>query len=158
MKILVKLILGLSACLIISCKSSGVTLEQLQKQEAEAREGLAEVQVELKDLASMKEQYSVDNKKALLAQMRDRLDDIDGEIAKLKSVTDSENSAVSGAAKKGLDSLKKEEQMLRKKIEEVEALPKENWATSLETINQSIATLETEVNKIMQNVDADSVK
>ncbi len=151
MKILGKVILGASVLVLVSCKS-GVTLQQLQKQETETREELIEVQEELKKLVDMKEQYSVDGKKAAVADANDRLNDIDKEIDNLESVKKSENSGASGAAKEGISSLKGEQQKLKTEISRMEAMPKENWAASLESINQSIKALEMEVNKIMQNV------
>lgn len=151
MKVLGKLILGVAILALVSCKS-GVTLQQLQKQENEAREELQDVQAELQKLVNMKEQYSVDGKKAAISDAKDRLGDIDNEIGKLESVKGSENSGASGAAKDGISSLKSEQQKLKTEISRMETMPKENWATSLESINQSIKALEMEVNKIMQNV------
>jgi chromosome segregation ATPase len=136
---------------LVSCKS-GVTLQKLTKQEEEAREELKEVQAELIKLADMKEQYSVDSKKAALKDMKKRLDEIDNELTKLKAVANSDNSAVKASAKDGIAALEAEDKRLRAEITKLEAQPKENWATSVETINLSIKQLEEEVNKIMANV------
>lgn len=136
---------------LVSCKS-GVTLKQLTKQEQEAREELQEVQAELIKLADMKEQYSVDSKKAQLKEMRERLDDVDEELKKLRAVAESENSAVKASAKDGIAALEKEDKRLHEQIAKLEAMPKENWAASVEAINVSIKQLEEEVNKIMANV------
>ncbi len=139
---------------LASCKQ-GVTLTKLQKQEAEAREELQEVQEELITLANMKEEYAVQSKQTQLRKMRNRLAEVDEELNNLNKVKSSDNNAVQGSVKQAITALEKEEEKLRQSIAELEALPKENWAASIETINEKIAHLAAEVNKIMANVKSD---
>ena len=136
---------------LASCKSV-VTAQDVLKQEAEALKATQEAQEELIELAQMKEQYSVDGVKAEIKLLEKEKSKIDKDIESLESVA---HSTTADATEGLVGDLKAKSAGIAKKIETLEAQPKENWAESIETINQSIAKLQQEVNIITATLRTD---
>lgn len=141
--------IGLSAAFAFTSCKSAVTAQDVLKQEAKANEATVEAQEELIELAQLKEQYSVDGVKAEIKTLEKEKAKIDKDIKNLEKVSESTAEATKGL----LGDLKSKSAGISKKIETLEAQPKENWADSIESINQSIKKLQQEVNVITANIN-----
>ncbi len=140
----------ITALAFTSCKSA-VTAQDVLKQESKANEATQTAQEELIELAQMKEQYSIDGVKAEIKRLEKEKSKIDKDIKSLEKVS---HSSTAEATQGLVGDLKAKSASISKKIETLEAQPKENWAKSIETINQSIAKLQQEVKAITANISA----
>lgn len=134
--------------MFVSCKSA-ITAQDVLKQESVANKATRQAQEELITLAHMKEQYSVDGVKAEVKALKKEKAKIDKDISSLKEVS---HSSAADATSGIVGDLKAKSDSISKTIEELEARPKENWAESIESINQSITKLQQEVNVITENL------
>ena len=141
--------MGLSVALAFTSCKSAVTAQDVLRQESKANEATVEAQQELIELAQMKEQYSVDGVKAEIKILKKEKSKIDKDIKSLEQVSESTAEATKGL----LGDLKSKSASISKKIETLEAQPKENWSESIESINQSIQELQKEVNVITSNIN-----
>ncbi|WP_417610785.1 hypothetical protein [Owenweeksia hongkongensis] len=141
--------MGLSVAFAFTSCKSAVTAQDVLKQESKANEATVEAQQELIELAQMKEQYSVDGVKAEIKILKKEKSKIDKDIKSLEQVSESTAEATKGL----LGDLKSKSASISKKIETLEAQPKENWSESIESINQSIQELQQEVNVITANIN-----
>jgi len=142
------LISFICASVFVSCKSA-VTAQDVLNQKSKALEASQTAQEELLELAQMKEQYSVDGVKAQIKQLKKEKSKIDKDINSLEKVS---HSTTAEATEGLVGDLKAKSAGIAKKIETLEAQPKENWAKSIENINQSIAKLQQEVDVITSNI------
>ena len=138
------------AAAFVSCKST-VTAQDVLKQESKANEATKTAQEELLELAQLKEQYSVDGVKAEIKRLEKEKSKIDKDIKSLEKVS---HSSTAEATEGLVGDLKAKSAGIAQKIETLEAQPKENWAESIESINQSIQKLQQEVNVITANINS----
>lgn len=148
-KYLIPAVSVFAALTFVSCKSA-VTAQDVMGQEEKAMKSLREAQEEMVELAQMKEQYSVDGVKARIKELEKERSKIDKDIKKLEDV---EHSTTAGATEGLVSDLKSKSKGIESKISDLKEQPKENWAKSIETINQEIKSLEQEVQRITANID-----
>lgn len=133
----------------IAACSSTVTLQDITAQEEEARSELQELKEEMVKLAEMKEAYSVDSKEARMDEINDRKRAIRKDLNSIDDLT-SENLDAGKAAM--VNALKQEEKQIDEEMDALEKMEKEEWSSSVETINEKIEELSQQINMITANL------
>ncbi len=130
--------------------SSVTSLEDVRKQEDEARSDLLEAEEELIELAEMKEAYSVDSKETAIEALEGRQKQINSDIKSLKKIESKGLTKTSDSMIKGL---KKEDDDIKARIKSLKKLEDENWEAPMDSINDLIDQLEIKINMITSNLE-----
>jgi uncharacterized phage infection (PIP) family protein YhgE len=141
----------LIALIVTSC-GSGVDIADMQKQEEKAREQLKAAQEEMVELANMKEQYSVDNREAMIKKLEKQQKQIGKDIKSFEKV---ETSSAQGAASSAAESLEQKNKQIEKEIKDLKNGTKEKWEEARVAINDRVDRLRSEIDKITQGLEED---
>ena len=146
-------VMAVSLLALSSCNKN-LTKADVQDEVEDAREATAEAQEETEEAVQAREQFYVDAKETQVNELTDRLDDIDDRIKDLrKTAKKSDNEAAISDMESAIDNLQDEKETINERITEVQAMEPKDWSSSYDEIDQSVARIESEIDKLSQSLE-----
>ena len=152
----ITLILSLLILLSLSaCDDRSSSKVEVKEELEEAREATTEAEEEAQEAMQAQEQYYAENQEAQIDQLATRLDDIDKRIEDLQesAQTSSNQPAVADMEAAILD-LQDEKGKVNERISEVRSTKAKDWSDSYEEIDQAVARIEGEIDKLSQSLES----
>lgn len=145
--ILGALFLGLAGC------SKPLTKQKVTEDIEDAREATADAKEAVLEALQARQQLYVDYRETKIAEFEKRLDDIDDNIDDLnKTSRTSENKGAEANIESAIDNLENEKKALRRQIDEVRSIEKQDWSRSFEQVNNAIRELEEVVQRLTESL------
>jgi len=138
--------------LISSC-SRQLTLEDVEKKIAEAREEVQEAEEEAKKAVDLRVEFYKDYKETELNNLRKRNDEIDSKLDKLRDTTDDTNSVANANIQSAIDELREEQRKIENRISEVENIEAKDWSNAYSIIEDAISRINTQIDLLESSLN-----
>ncbi len=141
----------ISALLMLSALacSRPMTTQKVTENIEDARKATAEANDALRQAIESREQLYDDYREGKIEELEDKMKGVDNRIKELQKTSNkSENQGAKSDINSAVKNLENEKRDIRAEIEKVKAIPKQDWSTSYQAVEQAIEQLQLEIQRL----------
>lgn len=134
-----------------------LTQQDVEDDLQDAREATQEAKEKTQQAFDARQQFYTDYKETKIKELEDRVNDIDNRISELnKTARKSSNRQAEADMGSAIDELEQEKNEVNDQISDVRSIREEDWSASYQAINESIAIIEEELEKLSNSLQSNN--